>query len=138
MKILTELIGQTVIGVNVGRHALHLQLANGKKFGFWHERECCETVEIDQVDGDIDDLIGTPLVMAEVVSERYNGDDSLCVYTFYKFATVNGYVTVRWNGTSNGYYGVKVGMFEQAPTLDLTDIAYAVRLSTQTDGDILG
>jgi hypothetical protein len=73
-----------------------------------HQQDCCESVGIEQVDGDIEDLIGQPLVIAEVASETVSDDFGITGWTFYRFATVNGYVTVRWSGRSNGYYSIGV------------------------------
>ncbi len=88
------------------------------KLIFYHEQDCCENVCIEEIDGDLGDLIGSPLLMCEEVTNKneYSGkysnshdeDDDSYTWTFYKFATINGYVTVRWLGSSNGYYSERV------------------------------
>ncbi len=85
-----------------------------QRFVFWHESDCCETVRVAQIDGDPGDLLREPLVMAEESSEK--GDDSdgeSRTWTFYKFATAKGYVTIRWLGVSNGYYSERVSLREE-------------------------
>jgi len=91
---------------------------SGRRFRFWHENDCCENVQIEEIVGDLNDLIGTPILMAEEVSNEdapvYNGSESY-TWTFYKFATVKGNVTVRWLGESSGYYSESVSYEEMAP-----------------------
>ena len=68
-------------------------------------------MSIEDVEGQLEDLEGVPLLLAEEYSEDRGPlgeyDDSY-TWTFYKFATRKGYVTVRWYGTSNGYYSESV------------------------------
>lgn len=87
----------------------------GKKFIFQHYQDCCESVSIEDICGDVEDLVGSPILMAEEVSNV--GDVPACDYesytwTFYRFGTAKGNVTVRWLGTSNGYYGEGVDYSE--------------------------
>lgn len=80
-----------------------------------HHDECCESVYLEDIAGDITDLVGSPILMAheEVSDEGGPPDgqervDESYTWTFYKFATTKGYVTFRWYGSSNGYYSESV------------------------------
>ncbi len=77
---------------------------------FFHEQDCCENVHLEDITGDLTDLVGYPILQAELVTEKTEdgewGDSS--TWSFYKFATIKGSVTVRWLGSSNGYYSEEV------------------------------
>lgn len=99
--------------------ALVFRSTCGKTFTFQHHQDCCESVSIESIDGDLSDLVGSPIVRAEEVSndgsdpERQDcNEDYVTQWTFYKFETVKGSVTVRWCGTSNGYYSTGVSFDE--------------------------
>lgn len=77
----------------------------------YHRQGCCESVRIEDIAGDIEDLQGSPITMAECVKvERGEHQHGTYTSTWYKFATVKGYVTVRWMGESNGYYSEEVDL----------------------------
>lgn len=82
---------------------------NGDIFRMYHEQDCCEDVRVEDVGGDIRDLIGSPILLAEEATNEGTTDyDNTCTWTWYHFATVKGYVTIRWYGESNGYYSESV------------------------------
>ena len=72
----------------------------------FHDQDCCETVYIESIVGDIKDLTDNLILGAEeVISTSVDVEwDTHSTYTFYKLKTKDGYVDIRWVGSSNGYY----------------------------------
>jgi len=118
-----DLVGQTLVSVTQGHggdgNTVTFVTDTGKKYVMYHESDCCESVDIEDICGDLDDLVGSPITLAEESSNSedaprgFNGcstdykPDSY-TWTYYKFATVKGYVDIRWYGESNGYYSERV------------------------------
>ena len=109
-----ELIGRTLYRAEADSDTLTLYLSNTNYVRFSHHQDCCEHVYIEDICGDLNDLVGAPLLVAEEVSNYdaapVNGCDESYTWTFYKFATCKGYVDVRWFGSSNGYYSESVSV----------------------------
>lgn len=108
-----DLLGKTLANVENNGDEMIFTLDNGQRFKLFHDQGCCEHVSIEDVVGDLQDLIGFPLTLAEEVSGGEDVGpisewDESFTWTFYKLATVRGYVTIRWYGTSNGYYSESV------------------------------
>ena len=132
-KGMALMLGKTFVQVTgaVGNFDLLFETANGERFMFSHQQDCCERVDINDIVGDLQDLVGEPLLVAEEVQgvtpvDFDEGDHESVTWTFYKFATRKGYVDVRWLGESNGYYSEGVDLFvegvvvpgEHQPTLN--------------------
>lgn len=115
---LDDMRGKTFTKVYVTDDKQELIFENDEfKFTFSHEQDCCEGVQVEDVVGDLDDLIGKPLDIVEEVEYDRNftpagvqppDDPDSFTWTFYKFATIKGWVDVRWLGESNGYYSESV------------------------------
>lgn len=119
------MLGQTFVKVESGEDVLTFFRENGSYIRFEHHQDCCESVTIEDICGELSHLEGSPILMAEMVTSDESSDaqpneehqnrryrDNCELWTFYKFATIKGYVTVRWYGTSNGYYSVDVSQSE--------------------------
>jgi hypothetical protein len=120
-----ELIGKTLSDIKVNRDHDEITFVcqDDSEYLMYHDQDCCETVTIDDVSGDIMDLVGSPITLAEESSEAGVdsewGDSS--TWTFYRFATVKGYVDIKWFGSSNGYYSESVNFKQTKPKLESND-----------------
>lgn len=142
----SALVGKIITSIDGDEKSdeLTFHFDDGSRAVMFHSQDCCESVSIEDIAGDLKDLIGSPLLQAEesssgepdetsiasrkaeyekekaeyqeqgreyyyksledFVSSRYESE----TWTFYKFATIKGGVTIRWYGSSNGYYSESV------------------------------
>jgi hypothetical protein len=111
-----DMVGKVFTRVSGGVGSGELVFENAtERFVFFHYQDCCESVDINDIVGDLEDLVGEPLLIAEEVEGSVPADfedeyTESYTFTFYKFATRKGYVDVRWLGESNGYYSESVSL----------------------------
>lgn len=104
----------TAITGEKGGEELRFHADNGNVYVMYHSQSCCESVYLEDVIGDLQDLVGSPILRAEeavhsdetpIGIPQPEGYNDSYTWTFYKLATAKGYVDLRWFGSSNGYYG---------------------------------
>lgn len=98
-----------------------------------HRQDCCESVWLEEIIGDLNDLVGSEILEAEEVvssdnmnnpeppperfqpdpDDEWNRGPESYTWTFYKLGTMKGHVTLRWYGTSNGYYSERAGLYRK-------------------------
>ena len=118
----SDLKGKTLIlidGLVKGSDFVTFYTKEENIYEMYHEQDCFEKVEVEDICGDIQDLLDSPILLAEESTSRENPkgtemewqDDSF-TWTFYKLSTFKGDVTIRWYGESNGYYSERVDFIE--------------------------
>lgn len=105
-----ELQGQTFTKVRADEDTVTFE-NNKVRYVLYHDKDCCESVVVEEIIGDLEDLENLPLLIAKedtnAEGEELPNEESY-TWTFYNFATFKGYVTIRFLGTSNGYYSEDV------------------------------
>jgi hypothetical protein len=121
-----ELKGKTIVaieGLEVGSDRVTFTLSDGMRHVMYHSQECCESVLIEDLNGDVKDLLDSEILLAvestntenppDAKPETIEGQDTF-LWTFYRLSTIKGTVVIRWYGESNGYYSERVDFVEEA------------------------
>jgi hypothetical protein len=73
----------------------------------FYQQDCCASCYIDDICGDVTDLLYTPILTAIEASNKTDppiATEESYTWTFYRISTIKGTVVIRWYGSSNGYY----------------------------------
>lgn len=114
--MIEELIGKILIKIDQKPDdEIIFHTSDGTAYRMSHYQDCCESVTVEDICGDLNDLLNTPIVQAfEKTNSEENPPDVKKEYqdsftwTFYTLSTIKGTVTIRWYGESNGYYSESV------------------------------
>lgn len=112
----SDLVGKKITHVVVDDHwddriefGIH-----GAVYYMYHEQDCCESVDINDIDNDLQKLVGTTVINAEVSVNAGETDYGTDTWTFYKITNDNAdHFTIRWYGESNGWYSESVGFYKE-------------------------
>lgn len=106
------LIGKIIddIKINNNEDEIAFFLSNGELLVLYHEDDCCESFWLEDFDGEPYEICNCKIMSAEErISDdeekmsNHSYDDSI-TWTFYVIRSLRGTVTIRFCGTSSGYY----------------------------------
>ena len=142
--------GKTLNDIKIEKDEVFFFTTGEEEFKLFHSQDCCENVSVEEVIGDIKDLLDHPILLAEEVSsenpdeatlekrkaewvaegtEYYSTFESFLrsryeseTWTFYKISTIKGSVTIRFYGSSNGYYSERVSFIQTNGSSDAKEM----------------
>ena len=106
-----DMVGKKVLGIYYDEENFQI-LTDDCVYAFYHEHSCCERVYLTQVDGISDKIIGSRIVIAEVVTDEKDTEHGHITWSFYKIGTNKGMIDFRFQGESNGYYSESVDLIK--------------------------
>jgi len=111
-----ELVGKTCNRVKENGDEIYFYCTDGTSYKLYHDQDCCEVVYIDDIVGDLIDLVGTPILSAQERSNEgkilNNAEYETFTWTFYRLSTIKGTVVLKFYGTSNGCYSEKADLIK--------------------------
>ena len=116
-----KVVEEIIYNMKEDENFIYFKTYSGDHYILTHRQDCCEAVYLDDIIGNLNDLIGSPILMSELATNKgalqskyeksysfEEGKKYSQTWSFYKFATLKGYVDIRWNGSSNGCYSEEV------------------------------
>jgi len=110
------MIGETIKYIDVDEydHQIRVETESGRVFLIYHKQDCCESVRLVDINGNIKNLKGKVIEDFTHMSKQFSdelghGSKTITLITFF---VDDSTVTTRWIGESNGYYSEEISVEE--------------------------
>jgi hypothetical protein len=129
IRELGELVGMVFHTVEVIDDKYRVMFKNAEDtYYLEHHQDCCESVSVEDVIGDLGDLADTPILEARRETSTNRDENPIpsprpdpyskyepdsYTWTFFIFRTIKGSVTIRFFGESNGYYSEDADLYKE-------------------------
>ena len=85
---------------------IDIETEDNKKYSMFHSQDCCESVRIHDIKGNLQDLIGSEIISASENSSSTDWPEDVEIptyrdswtWTIYTFQNEKGTVKIRWLG----------------------------------------
>lgn len=118
-----ELVGKVITkieGATQYSEVITFECADLHIYEMFHYQDCCESVTVEDISGNIEDILNLPILRAyESVNNNASGHNyNSITWTFYTIVTHKAAIVIRWCGKSNGYYSESVTFAQRISNLD--------------------
>jgi len=106
----SDLVGKTLSEVKVERDKITFIVDETESYSMFHGQDCCEQVWIEDICGDLNSLVGVPILFADESSSQVEDKSnySSLEWTFYRIGCIKGSAVIRWCADLDTYYSVQV------------------------------
>lgn len=100
------LIGKILTSVEIEEESIYFN-TDKESFISCHMSDCCESVQVYELDGLVKDILNAPILEA---TEEYDSENNppenaySFTWTTQTIKTTKGQLIIKWLGESNGYY----------------------------------
>ena len=109
----SDLTGKTIVSITdtcanknnntlINANLIEFKCLDGSIYRLGHKSICCDDHYIENICGDLSDILNTPILLAEEVYSKDRPEDNeyfFMQWCFYKLSTIKGSITIRWMET---------------------------------------
>lgn len=105
----SDLVGKTLSEIKVNCDEITFIVDETESYDMFHGQNCCEQVWIEDICGDLNSLIGVPILFADESSSQEEAvGGGWQEWTFYRIGCIKGSAVIRWCSDLETCYSVQV------------------------------